>query len=132
MATMTSVMDPYQTFIAAIQADEDCPPDLIATPLYAKGAVNFKREKTADADQWQIAIPLDTPIPDALDRLITQHERAVDRVAAAKLRADRQAQEQAAQAAFHDQMHALKVDQDKRLKTKRDMVKARHEPKTKN
>jgi hypothetical protein len=126
---MTSVADPYTAFIALIQADPDCPPALVATPLYSKGAVNFKREKTADADQWQIAIPLDTPIPDALHLLITQHERAVDRVAAGKLRAARQAKEQAAQAEFHDAMHALKVDQDARLKVKREQVKVRHEPK---
>jgi hypothetical protein len=116
----------YQAFIDAVQADPDFPVGVVATALHGKGRVNFKHEKTLDIDQWQMAIDIDTPIPEALAAIITQYERARDRIAAEALRQERHAETRRIQGRYREQMRALTDDQQQRVKSKHAAIQARH------
>jgi len=111
--------------LEVLKADPDFPPDVVITAL-ANGRYNFKRAKSDEADQWQIAIEGDTDTATALIEIVRQHDRAQGRVWRDQWRAERQAREQAAQEAFAQRMRGLALAQDLDMAATRAAIRARH------
>jgi len=118
--------DPYQTFIDALAADPDLPSGAVITPLPAHSKVNIKAAKTAEADQWQLAVEIDMPVADALVLIVTQYERAKDRVLVSAARDARQAATRAAQETYNQTVTSITEAQRGRLATKHAAIKQRH------
>ena len=118
-------MDDYQAFIETLQADDDYPGGVVATPLREHGKVNFRYAATDTVDQWQAAIAISTSPEEALLTIIEQHERATDRVRINAARDYRQAEQQKLQEAFREQVRTIEDEQQGRLDTKRRAVTAR-------
>lgn len=118
--------DPYQTFIDQLAADPDYPEGLVTAPLYAKGRVNFSHAKTDDCDQWQAAIEIDMPPDEALDVLVTEDEKARDRLRVQAAREARVNEERRVQNEFREAVRDITDAQKQRLQTKRDAIRQRH------
>lgn len=122
---MTTLTPLYKDFIDAVMGDPDLPSDVVATPLYAVRRVNFKRAKTADADQWQLAVDVDSPPEDALLQILEQHEQALLRVQRDALRKTREVELQEADDRFRERVQAITTGSRGRLAAKRATLQAR-------
>lgn len=122
---MTTLTPLYKDFIDAVMGDPDLPSGVVATPLYAVRRVNFKRARTPEADQWQLAVDVDRPPEDALLQIHEQHEQAQLRVQRDALRNQRDAELRQVDERFQERARTLTAESRGRLDARRTALQAR-------
>lgn len=119
-------MTTMEQFITALRSDPDLPPDVVITPLYSHNSVNVKRASTSDADQWQAAVRIDTPLHEAIEKLVNQHEMAQDRIKAQAKRAEISRITQALQEELRQESINLSTARAQRMTARRAAIRTRY------